>query len=228
MKVLILHINLGAFDSPVPPTDQELPDGINQVDYRCVTYDDFPQIADLPPRFQYRIAKLFAWQMFPGYDYYLHLDGEWTLKRPDSLKWYMDQLDDGDIALYAHPNRNSIKDEVEYIDDYDNRRKGTKKGQDYIINRYHNGLHKEQLADIQLDEDFVDDKLYASTILFYKDSERIRDAMRLWWLHQSRYYTCDQVALPYVLWKQEVVVKTLGEQIYKTGHMSKTGHHNEK
>lgn len=228
MKIAIIHINLRGFDSPVPPTDQELPDGIERVDYHCFTDADFPPIADLPGRFQYRIPKLFAWQMLPGYDYYLHLDGEWTLKRPDSLKWYMEQLGHGDIALYAHPNRSTIKDEVQHIDDYLNRRRGTKSGQDYIISRYKNGLHKEQLADIQLDQDFVDDRLYASTVMFYKDSEEMRDTMRLWWLHQSRYYTCDQVVLPYILDKSDIVVKTLGEQIYKTGHMSKTGHHRKE
>lgn len=227
MKVLITHINLRGFDSPVPPTDQELPEGIAQVDYRCITDAEFPPIADLPGRFQYRIPKLFAWQMFPGYDYYLHLDGEWTLRRADSLKWYLEQLGNGDIGFYAHPNRSSIKQEVEYIDDYLHRRKGYKKGQDYIINRYNNGLHKEQLADIELDTDFTDDKLYASTIMFYRDSEELRDMMRLWWLHQSRYYTCDQVVLPYVLWKSDLVVKTFDQAIYKTGHMSKTGSHHE-
>lgn len=226
MKVAIIHINLRGFDNPFLPVEQELPDGIERVDYHCFTDKDFPPIADLPGRFQYRIPKLFAWQMFPGYDYYLHLDGEWTLKRPDSLKWYLEQLSNYDIGFYAHPNRSTIKDEVEHIDDYLHRRKGTTRGQEYIISRYNNGLHKEQLADIQLDKDFEDNKLYASTVMFYRDSEDVRDALRLWWLNQSRYYTCDQVALPFALYKAGVAVKTFEEEIYKTGHMSKTGSHN--
>lgn len=228
MKVAIIHINLGNFDNPVPPVSQELPEGIEQVYYHCFTDKDFPPITGLTPRFQYRIAKLFAWQMLPGYDYYLHLDGEWTLKRPDSLRWYLNELGNADMAFYAHPNRSTIQAEVDYIDDYLNHRKGTKKGQEYLIARYNNGLHKEQLADIKLDSDFVDDKLYASTIMLYKDSEGVRDALRLWFLHQARYWTCDQVVLPYILWKSNLVVKTFSEQIYKTGHMSKTGHHKEK
>lgn len=226
--VAILSANLGNFDTPVPPVNQDLPDGIEKIDYHCFTDEDFPPITGLSPRFQYRIPKLFSWQMFPGYDYYLWLDGEWSLKRPDSIKWYLEQLGNADMAFFDHPQRSSIEEEVQHIDDYMNRRKGTKSGQDYLITRYRNGLHKEQLADIKLDTEFTDDKLYASTIFLYKDSEEVRDALRLWWLHQSRYFTCDQVVLPYILWKSGLFVRTLGEQIYKTGHMSKMGHHKEE
>lgn len=226
MNVAILHVNLNNFDEPVPPTDQELPNGVESVTYHCFTDADFPPITGLSPRFQYRIPKLFSWQMLPGYDYYLFMDGEWTLKRPDSLKWYLEQLGNADMAFYAHPNRRTIGEEVNHIDDYLRRRKGTKRGQDYLIRRYKNGLHKEQLADIALDTSFVDNKLYASTIMLYRDSEEVRDALRLWWLHQSRYFTCDQVALPYAV--KDIAVKTFNEEIYKTGHMAKTGHHKEE
>lgn len=228
MKVAILSANLNNFDTPVPPVDQELPDGIDQIDYHCFTDSDFPPITGLSPRFQYRIPKLFSWQMFPGYDYYLWMDGEWTLKRPDSIKWYLQQLGNADMGFYGHPNRSTIAAEVKHIDDYLHRRAGGKKGQDYLLARYKNGLHQEQYADILLDNDFVDETLYASTVFLYRDSEEVRDALRLWWLHQSRYFTCDQVALPYVLWKSNIVVKRFGEQIYKTGHMSKVGHHKKE
>lgn len=179
----------------------------------------------LTPRLQYRIPKMFAWQMCPGYDYYLWMDGSVSLQRPDCLKWYMKELGNADMGFFAHPSRSTIKEEVDHIDDYLHRRKGRKSGQEYMISRYNNGLHKEQLVDIELDENFVDDKLYASTMFLYKDSEDVRNALRLWWLHQSRYFTCDQVALPYVLWKSNVVVKTFSEPIFKTGYMSLVSHH---
>jgi len=227
-KVAILSANLNNFDTPVPPVAQELPEGIESETYHCFTDADFPPITGLTPRFQYRIPKLFSWQMLPGYDYYLWMDGEWSLKRPDSLKWYIEQLGDGDIAFFKHPNRHSIKEEVQHIDDYMNRRTGTKKGQDYLVARYKNGLHREQYDDILLDEDFVDNKLYATTLFIYRDSEKVRDALRLWWLHQSRYFTCDQVVLPYILWKSGLDVRTFNQEIYKTGYMSKVGHHKEE
>ncbi len=217
MNVAILSCNLGNFDTPVKPVDQILPEGIDSATYHCFTYDDFPQIADLPPRFQYRIPKMFGWQMFEGFDYYLWLDGTVSLQREDCLKWYLDQLGDGDMAFFAHPNRKTIQEEVNHIEEHLNL------GKPYITARYKNGLHKEQLVDIQLDPHFKDTKLYASTTFIYKDSEAVRNALRVWWLHSSRYFTCDQVALPYVT--KDLDVRVLDEPIYKTGYMSLVSHH---
>lgn len=223
-QVAILSANLGNFDKPIEPVDQELPEGIESVTYHCYTDSDFPPITGLTPRFQYRIPKMFGWQMFPGYDYYLWLDGSVTLKRTDSLKWYLEQLGDADMAFFKHPNRNSIKEETDHVDAYLTRRLGTKRGQEYMIRRYENGLHKEQLADILLDKDFVDDRLYASTGFIYRDSETVRDALRLWFLHQARYFTCDQIALPYAI--RNLKVATMHEPIFKSGHISLVSQHN--
>ena len=225
-KVALLSANLNSFDTPVVPVDQDLPEGIESVTYHCFTDSDFPPIAGLTPRMQYRIPKLFGWQMFPDYDYYVWMDGVVSLRREDSLRWYLECLGDADMAFFKHPHRKNIEEEVNHIDDFLTRRKGTKRGQEYMIRRYENGLHKEQYNDIKLDPDFVDDKLYASTTFIYKDSEKVRDFMRMWWLHQSRYFTCDQVVLPYLLWKYNIDVATFTEPIYKTGYMSLVSQHN--
>ena len=216
-KVAILSAILGGFDTPFEPVKQETE---HEYTFHCFTDEDFPPITGLTPRMQYRIPKLFGWQMFPGYDYYIWLDGVVSFQRPDCLEWYMNQLDDGDMALFHHPNRNSIKEEVDHIEDH------LQRGRPYITARYKNGLHKEQYADILLDPDFEDDKLWASTTFIYRDSEKVRDFMRMWWLHQSRYFTCDQVVLPYLLWKHDIDVVDFAEPIYKTGYMSMVGHHN--
>lgn len=219
MKIAILSANLNSFDKVVKPVDQLLPEGIEQIDYHCYTDSDFPPITGLTPRLQYRIPKLFGWQMFPGYDYYIWLDGGCSFLREDSAKYYLDQLGEGDIAFFKHPTRRNIRQEVAHIEEH------LQLGKPYITSRYKNGLHKEQLADIQLDEEFKDNKLYASTTFIYKDSEAVRDMMRLWWLHQSRYFSCDQIVLPYVLWKTGLSVKTFDQPIYKTGYMSLVSKH---
>ena len=220
-SVCILTANLGDFDTAVDPTPQT-----TTIPYKFHRFTDknFPPIMGLTPRFQYRIPKMFGWQMYPSFDYYIHLDASVTLKRPDSLQYYLDQLGDADMAFFKHPQRSSIQEEVNHIDDYLTRRRGTKRGQDYMIRRYENGLHKEQWADIQLDKDFVDDKLYASTGFIYRDSERVRDALRLWFLHQARYFTCDQIALPYAV--KDLEVNTMNEPIFKSGHISLVSQHN--
>lgn len=216
MRVAVLTAILGDFDTPFDPVEQDLPEGV-EVDFHRFTDKDFPPIMGLTPRFQYRIPKLFGWQMFPDYDVYIWLDGSVTFKRPDCVKWYLEQLGDADMALFKHPTRRNIRQEVDHIEEH------LKLGKPYISARYKNGLHKEQWADIQLDKDFKDDRLYASTSFIYRDSEEVRDALRLWWLHQSRYFTCDQIALPYIV--KDLVVNTMTEPIFKSGYISLVSHH---
>lgn len=212
-KIAILSANLGNFDKPIEPVKQD----DYEYFYHCMTDEDFPPIAGLTPRLQYRIPKMFSWQLFPGHDYYLWMDASMSLVRPDSLRWFMDQLDTYDIALFKHPWRNSIKEESDHIEEY------LKKDDKYITPRYKNGLHKEQLADIQLNKDYVDDHLFASTAFIYKDSEHVRDALREWWLHQSRYFTCDQLALTYAV--RNLAVKTIKDNPFKNDYIKIVSKH---
>lgn len=179
-KVIVLQANLNNFDKVSKPVKQNIP-----VDYHCFTDEDFPPITGLTPRLQYRIPKMWGWQMIPGYDYYIWLDGSVTLKDPDSAKWMIDELGNNDIAFFRHPHRKTVKEEVDHIEEH------LKQGKKYITSRYKNGLHKESLA-------FTGDgELYASPVFIYKPSALT--ALVEWWTIQSRYYTCDQVSLTHAL-----------------------------
>lgn len=219
MKVAILSANLGNFDTPIDPIKQDLPDGVEEIVFHRFTDEDFPPIADLPPRFQYRIPKLFGWQMFPGYDVYIWMDGGMSLQRPDCVKWLLEQLGDADILLFRHPWRGTIKDEVEHIEIK------LQEGNRYITPRYKNGLHKEQLDAISKDPGFKDNVLYASTAFVYRNNEEVRKALGSWWFYQSRYFTCDQVALPYVVYLHGLKVNVVKDSLFKIGHLSLVSHH---
>lgn len=219
MSLAILQANLGSFDLPVDPVKQDISTSFHR-------WDDinFPPVTGLTPRFQYRIPKYFGWQMFEGYENYLWLDGALTLSSPDSAQWFLEQLGQADIAVFKHPWRSSIEEETNHIENYLTRQQGTNRGQDYIIRRYENGLHKEQLKDIQLDKDYIDDHLYTSAAFIYRDSEALRDAFRLLWLHQSRYYTCDQLAFTYAL--HNLNVKVIPDNPFKCKYLNHVSKHN--
>lgn len=206
MKVAVLSANLGNFDTPVDPVKQTV-----DITFHRFTDENFPPVTGLTPRLQYRIPKMFGWQMFPGYDIYIWLDGTFTLGRKDSVQWFLDQLGDNDFAFFKHPWRNTMKEETDHIEEY------LKKNDKYITPRYKNGLHKEQYADCMNDADYVDDRLYTSTAFAYRDSEHVRDVLRLWWLHTSRYFTVDQIALPYVT--KDSAVSVIPENQYKCKYL---------
>lgn len=219
-SIAVLTANLGNFDEAVDPVHQD-----TRMPYEFHRFDDinFPPIAGLTPRFQYRIPKMFGWQMRPSFDYYIWLDGSVSLMEPDSVNWFLDQIGTSDIALFKHPTRNTIREEVDHVEAYLNRKEGTKRGQDYLISRYQNGLHREQYEDILLDKDYFDNKLFASTAFIYHDSEAVRDFFRLWWLHQSRYFTVDQIVLPYLV--RNLNVKTIEENPFKGKYVSLVSRH---
>jgi hypothetical protein len=85
-------------------------------------------------------------------------------------------------------------------------------------------LHKEQYAEIQKYA-YADNRLYASTSFIYKNNAQTRRFLEEWWAQQSRFYTCDQVVLPFLLDSYSLKVKTFNEHIYKTKYMSRVSTH---
>lgn len=220
MRVAVLSANLGNFDKTAKdPVKQDLPEGVSEIVFHRFTDEDFPPIAGLTGRFQYRIPKLFGWQMFPGYDIYIWLDSSMSFQRSDCVKWFLEQLRSLDAAFFRHPWRGTIKQEVEHLE--------TKlaQGNKYLIPRYENGLHNEIYQEILQDKTFVDDKLFASNVFIYKNNERVQAMMKEWWYLQSRYFTCDQIALPFAIHKTRTTVMKIPDNLFKIGYTSLVSHH---
>ena len=219
MRIAVLTANLGSFDKMNVCVDQELPEDTKIIFHKYTDENFQPMTTAMAPRMQYRIPKLFGWQMFPDYDYYIWLDGSCSLLRSDCVKWYLEQIEDNDIALLKHPDRKNIKQETEYIE------KKLQENNSYLLNRYKNGLHKEQLAECLSDPEFKDKTLYASTSFIYKNTKKVQEMMKSWWYHQSRYFTCDQIALSYVLFKHKLKVKKIDENLYNNLYLTITSKH---
>lgn len=216
MKIAILTANLGNFDTPTDPVKQETE---HEVVFHRFTDENFPPIVGLTPRLQYRIPKLFGWQMFPGHDVYIWLDGSVSLKRPDCVEWYLEQLGYADMAFFRHPWRGTIRQEVEHIEEK------LRQNNWYITPRYKNGLHREFLTLIEKDSSYRDDTLFASTAFVYRNTYLAKDTLKAWWYYQSRYYTCDQVQLPYAIYETQADVKKIPDNLFKIGYLSLVSHH---
>lgn len=211
MKTCILTANLGGFDRVKEPKDQSV-----DCDYHCFADKDFPPIKGLSPRLQYRIPKTHGWQMKPGYDVYLWLDASMTLDCKDCVEWFLNQLETYDIALFRHPDRQTARQETNYIE--------KKKDHPYIKSRYENGLHEEQMKEIEA-TGYEDETLYASTVFVYRNNMAVREMMKEWLYSSVRYYTCDQIVLPYLLWKYGLTVKMIDQDVFKNSHVKVVSRH---
>jgi len=202
-KIAIITANLGGFDKVLPHERQSIP-----YDYYLFTDENFPPRSEyMTPRLQARMPKCFAWQMVPGYEYYLWIDGNIRLKHPDSLKFFLDNISGYDIVALKHHRRPNIRQEVRYL------RKGIRQESMYLVNRYINELLAEEYEVVRNDKHYVDDLLLLSGVFLYRNTLAVQNAFKEWWYHVSRYHIIDQIGFVYCLKKAELKINAR-EELY--------------
>jgi hypothetical protein len=202
MKVLVHSANLGGIDKMLPHAPQSIP-----YDWHISNDTNFaPRSKAMTPRLQARIPKTHGWQMFPGYDFYMWIDGNLQLKAHDSLFHFLEPLLDGyDVVALRHHRRPNIRQEVRYI------RKGLREQSRYLVERYAGELLKEEYSVIQDDPSYTDDCLLLSGAFMYRDTAAVRQALKEWWYHISRYHIVDQIGFVYALRKAGLKIKVLDD-----------------
>ena len=214
MKIAIISANLGGFDAPREHAPQNTP-----CDYFTFTDDNFPpRFNAMTPRLQAKIPKCFGWQMVPGYDYYLWLDGNIILTRPDSAQFFYNNCKDYDIVVFRHRTHPNIRQETRYT------RKGVKQKARYLYARYPNEFIGELYDEIARDGDFIDDTLLMGGMFMYRDTPEIRRMFRDWWYFISRYAVQDQLSFAYVLKKSGVRVNILPNETKEIPYLTFARH----
>lgn len=207
-RVALIQANLGSFDEPREHVPQSVP-----YDFYYYTDENFPpRFNAMTPRLQARIPKCFGWQMAPGYDYYLWLDGSMTLAHPDAIKYFLTNC--ADLVALRHPRRSTVWKEIRYI------QQGMDENSSYLVNRYKNELLDENLAEIWSDPDFKDDLLLNSGVFMYRNTLKVRAMLKEWWYHISRYHTVDQFAFTYCIKKSGIDFNVLEDEYDKTKYLS--------
>lgn len=200
-NLLVVRANLGGFDKPVEDVKQN---------FHCedITYTDEnfpPRKNSLTPRLQAKIPKMFAWQLKPGYDFYLWLDGNLRLKHPDSVEYLYDAMQDCDVVVLQHPDRDTIYWEYRY----NYRGLHSRAPSNYPTKRYTNELLDKQYEVIKNDKDYVDDLLVNGGVFMYRNTPEVHKMFWEWWYHVSRYLISDQLSWAYVLKKSGLRVNIL-------------------
>lgn len=208
MKIAVITASLGNFDTLTEPVEQSISFDF----YKFTDKNFFHRQCSMTPRLQARIPKMFSWQMIPGYDYYIWVDGSCTLSHFDSVKWFLEHCKNSDLAVFKHPNRKTIEEEATYL------KKRLNMKCPYITPRYENELIDEQLTEI-FSTKYVDDKLFASTAFIYRNTEKVHEMMKNWWYHTSRYHSIDQLSLPYVVWESACVATIIPENYLKIPYL---------
>jgi hypothetical protein len=107
--IAVISAATGGIDQPAEYVGQDL-----DASYLFFT-DDYLRRKELGPRLQAKIPKMFGWQLDPGYEFYLWVDGNIALARPDALTYLMEQIEGHDIVVLRHHRRPNIRQDVRYL-----------------------------------------------------------------------------------------------------------------
>ena len=203
MKLAVISANLGNFDEPVVHEPQSIPN-----DNFLFTDENFPpRPHTMLPRMLAKVPKCFGWQLLPGYDFYLWLDGSHRLRHPDSLKFFLDSCQDYDIVATRHPKIPNIRQEARTV------RKGVRQ-QAFYRQRYLGEQGDELYSLIGNDKDYVDDLLVSCGMFMYRNTPEVQAALKDWWYFISRYHVNDQLSFPYVIRKAGLRLNVLEDGIH--------------
>ena len=214
-KIAVISARLGTIEDKVQiHVEQTIP-----YDFFSFTDENFPpRYNSLTPRMQSKIPKFFGWQMEPGYEHYIWIDGAFEMIRSDTVQWLLDQCEGVDMAFFKHPKRNTVDDEVRRV------QIGILQGSAYLYLRYHNEWIDEQMTEINTNGDYVDDILLGGGIFIYKNIPKVQKALKEWWYHTSRYSIEDQLSLPYVLKQAKIEFKVIDEVFDECDYVKYTIH----
>lgn len=202
MKIAVISASLGGFDEPQAHEPQSI-----EHDYFFYNDESFlPRKHTLAPRMWAKIPKMFGWQLNPGYDYYLWIDGNQKLAHADSLKYFLDNCQGYDVVFTRHPKRPNIRQETRVM------RKGNRQ-QPYYRQRYGGEREEELYSLIANDKDYVDDTLLSGGMFIYRNTPEVQAALKDWWYYVTRYHVNDQLSLPYVLYKSGLKLNILEDDI---------------
>jgi hypothetical protein len=158
-----------------------------------------------------KMPKMLAWEMYPGYDYYIWIDIRFKFSRSDAVGWFINQLHDNDAAFFVHPGRNKIIDELIFVENE------ITNNNEYFISRYSGENMRSQVETYLADPEFVDNTLFAAGAFIYTPTLVANESYNLMkeWFYQNCVWSVqDQLSLPYVLQKFNTRYTTIPESIF--------------
>lgn len=162
-----------------------------RTDIKCFTekvYTEFKR-----PVLNAKIFKVFPYD-FIDTDYSIWVDGNIFPLVED--KRIVELLGDADMALWKHPTRTTVEEELGAIKHY-------YPEMSLYAENYWLRLQKEGFKD--------DLGLYECNVLIRRHNEPIKQFMALWWEQITRWCSRDQMSFPYCLSKVPIKLKVIEE-----------------
>lgn len=206
--ICVLSANLGCYDRPTAWPLLEAPTGSGVEVHRFDDSTFAPRPLAMTSRLQCGLVKMFPWNFVPGATHYLWIDGS-CVPTVNAVAWFLERLGGAEIAVFRHPDRGTIREEVWFMLD-----RMARPGETYLNSRY-KGERIAELYDAIRASSYIDDALYASTAFMCRPTTNVRLAFEAWWLSKTAYCLHDQIAWPWILKNFGVDVCVIEENYLK-------------
>ncbi len=188
MKIAVVTAVFGGVDAPKPFAAQSV-----ECDRFYFTEANSPvPLPNLPDRLRAKYFKLQMHRVLPGYDAYVWIDGNIEETSPDFVKVMTRFSVYDDIIIQRHHERNTIKEEVEFILASDN---------PYLTARYGAQPLKEEY-EWYLSQGMPEDvALYSCNIFAYISVDQCVRFFENWWNLVLEWSWFDQSAFSFLAWR---------------------------
>jgi GT2 family glycosyltransferase len=143
---------------------------------------EFPR-KDFHPRMRAKFFKMFPWEIsgMAKYEAYIFIDGSIEVFNPEFVKYCLKNLR-SDIAIFKHPVRNCIYDELKASLPLE---KYKKESLELQVEAYKN-IYPANAG------------LYACGVMMFKNNEKVRQIMGAWWWENIKWSYQDQLSFPVI------------------------------
>ena len=210
-KVIIYSCITGGYDDPVEPLFHSA-----NIEYAMFTdsakhsvpgwtYLGIPtKIQGSSKHYQNRYIKMHPFELFPNADYACYIDG--NVCPVSDLSIYVEQINPtAGIAMHKHSTRDCIYEELKACLAL---KKGNAQQLVKQINQYRKDGFPERYG-----------MLECNVIVVNLHNEIAKKIFEDWWAEQEKWGSMrDQIALPYVLWKNNIAIGSvakLGQIVYR-------------
>ena len=200
-RIAVISANLGGIDDGVNivhPT-QTLDEGYELEFFHLTDKNFSPRHKALHPRLQSKIPKMLGYELCLGFDYYIWMDGNFSLVNENSVMELVKSCDKFDACFFAHPCHGTIRDEFDFV-------LNNLEHDQYLKNRYHNEFIQEQKLLYSKLPGFSDQMVFALGCFIYNKSlieKQEFNIFQQWFYHNVRYSVQDQLSFTYVLLKNK-------------------------
>jgi hypothetical protein len=203
IKIAVISANLGGIDSNVSIRHPKQKLSVNhELQFFYLDDINFPKRhTTMQPRLQAKIPKMLGYEIFPNFDYYIWLDGNFSLADETSILSFIESCKNYDACFFHHPKRNTIKDEFDFVLDNLNSSR-------YLESRYQNEYIEEQKELYSQIENFWEQPVYALGAFVYSKELIAKQEFNIfqqWFYHNCRYSVQDQLSFSYLLLKNKDV-----------------------